>query len=329
MDKNEEAIIKKLREAGVTDDFLEKPGILERCIERYRKNDSISFNGYRLQIGTKEEFGLIREPNPLVKSFQKESAMFCRPLKFRDGEDSRWEGYYTEQLDEYGIPQSGKLVKVSFNGLDAGDNFEITAIRANGLIITSKPCYGGKEEAIYLDLGCIDIFNDNMGSSINGIGIYYIDRNGNIVYNDETISAQEILERFDSNAERVIRKYPKTEGYYKRQRSNVIEAIKRVYLENPSKCPIIIEGCEEIQFTDQDYMDAIHRLTKVNDDLTEKNNKLKKKNHDLSSKLRVALDFCEDVKKSRFGRFFFGKGLKRLKSGDITKTSRLKDDEEK
>lgn len=74
------------------------------------------------------------------------------------------------------------------------------------------------------------------------------------------------------------------------------------------------DGIQILGITDEDYRKKLTELSEQLDEANEKNKKLKRDNTSLASKLKSTLEFCEDVKNSKFGSLFFGRKIKKLNS---------------
>lgn len=193
-------------------------------------------------------------------------------------------------LNEFGIPIAMTEYSETHGWMDGGLSSREELVCQNGKII--RKSYPRDEEYCNLGKAILDVRNTPLFNS------------------REKISADSVLEEFDKNAEYIVQNYPQTEAYYKQLREQVIKAIREDYLSDPMRASIDITGSTKVVISPEEYQNLIQKLCTDIEGLNEKNKSL-------STRLGIALNFCERVRDSKMGKIFFGKDIKRLPKGTI------------
>lgn len=193
-------------------------------------------------------------------------------------------------LNEYGIPIEMTEYSETHGWMDGDLSSSTKLVRQNGKII-SKQCSKDEE---YFDSGkaILDVSKTALSHS------------------REKRTADSILEEFDKNAEYIVQNYPQTETYYKQLREQVIKAIREEYLSDPMRTSIDISESTNVVISPEEYQNLIQKLCTDIEGLNEKNKSL-------TTRLGIALNFCERVRNSKMGQIFFGRDIKRLPKGTI------------
>ena len=193
-------------------------------------------------------------------------------------------------LNEYGIPIEMTEYSETHGWMDGDLSSNTKLVRQNGKII-SKQCSKDEE---YFDSGkaILDVSKTALSHS------------------REKRTADSILEEFDKNAEYIVQNYPQTETYYKQLREQVIKAIREEYLSDPMRTSIDISESTNVVISPEEYQNLIQKLCTDIEGLNEKNKSL-------TTRLGIALNFCERVRNSKMGQIFFGRDIKRLPKGTI------------
>ncbi len=193
-------------------------------------------------------------------------------------------------LNEYGIPIEMTEYSETHGWMDGDLSSSTKLVRQNGKIISKQ--YSKDEE--YFDSGkaILDVSKTALSHS------------------REKRTADSILEEFDKNAEYIVQNYPQTETYYKQLREQVIKAIREEYLSDPMRTSIDISESTNVVISPEEYQNLIQKLCTDIESLNEKNKSL-------TTRLGIALNFCERVRNSKMGQIFFGRDIKRLPKGTI------------
>lgn len=193
-------------------------------------------------------------------------------------------------LNEYGIPIEMTEYSETHGWMDGDLSSSTKLVRQNGKIISKQ--YSKDEE--YFDSGkaILDVSKTALSHS------------------REKRTADSILEEFDKNAEYIVQNYPQTETYYKQLREQVIKAIREEYLSDPMRASIDISESTNVVILPEEYQNLIQKLCTDIESLNEKNKSL-------TTRLGIALNFCERVRNSKMGQIFFGRDIKRLPKGTI------------
>lgn len=269
-------VIELLKNNGVNEDFLSKPGIVELCIREYSQGHTfIDFDGEILKFG-----------NYIFKT-DRISYYYDTEVKYGNNYSSV-NGEIV--LNEYGIPIEMTEYSEAHGWIDGDLSAREELVRQNGKIIRK----GYSEDEEYFDSGKAIL-------DVRGIGLPFL---------HEKRTADNILEEFDKNAEYIVQNYPQTEEYYKQLREQVIKAIREEYLSDPMRASVDISGSTKVVISPEEYQKLIQKLCTDIKSLNEKNKSL-------STRLGIALNFCERVKSSKMGQIFFGRDIKRLPKGTI------------
>lgn len=162
--------------------------------------------------------------------------------------------------------------------------------RDNGIVVNSSGNNGDRSyyESTHLDKGSWSIRNAS-GISIRTNSSHNIDKE----FTPFSSTVEDVLSDFDSISGSIIENYPNTAKWYAKTR----EALKAVSEReaDPEK-----QNKAKIEFLEKE----VSRLENDKKDLI-------KRNSSLTSMLGKTLEFMEIVRKSPFGKIFFGKTLKK------------------
>lgn len=289
MDKEREKCAEILKKTGVPENLINTPAIFENCFENYCKKEKKE--NIRAVVPKDNEFTflgtkyVLKDDNTLEESYA-------------DFYDPKCENYAEvlkeEKLNKYGIAEKCSYSACMYGGLDFGSSNYVVE-REKGKIITGDGLYCDK--IISIDSGVIDL-NSQASSSARK--------------KEEKIDLKSTLDTFDKNAKDAVENYPQLEEYYDELRKDVISELKDQYLSNIDSFIVDDDGIQILGITDEDYRKKLTELSEQLDEANEKNKKLKRDNTSLASKLKSTLEFCEDVKNSKFGSLFFGRKIKKL-----------------
>lgn len=281
-----------LRKTGVPEKLINTPAIFEDCLKNYVKEE----NKEKLRARVKEdnEFSFagteykLNEDNILEENYYDDYA---------PGTGNYGEVHIEQKLNEYGIAENYKYKSLMYGPLDFGLSSYYDAERKNGKVIFNKGNYDEKTE---IDNGNIDlnVQEENMRNA----------------QEKKKKNIKTILNEFNKNANETVKNYPNVKEYYDNLKREVISELKEEYLSDIGKFDADKEDINMLGITEEDYKRKIVDLTANLKDSNDKNKKLEKDNKSLALKLNRTLEFCEDVKNSKFGSLFFGRKIKKLNS---------------
>lgn len=290
MDKEREKCAEILKRTGVPENLINTPAIFEDCFKNYCKNEKKE--NIRAVVPKDNEFTFLGTRYVLKDDNTLEE-------EYSDFYDPKCENYAEilkkEKLNKYGIAEKCSYNMCAYGRLDFGMTDNHVVERENGKIITIYGFYQNKINSI--DSGVIDL---NSQAS-------FLERK-----KEEKIDLKSTLDTFDKNAKDAVENYPQLKEYYDELRKGVIAELKDQYLLNIDSFIVDDDNIQILGITDEDYRKKLTELSEQLDEANEKNKKLKRDNASLTSKLKSTLEFCEDVKNSKFGSLFFGRKIKKL-----------------
>ncbi len=269
---NRSVAVETLREMGVPEVFLNKPGVVERIYSDYAAKPAGALKSADIQVESDRKFDYKGTVDDKENNITFEI----------DDNDGRIRVRYDDKeikLNEYGIEVL----------LRSGEHAGFTNImeRESGTIrhFEGKDSDGWYDETIGTDNGSWSI-EQAVGTTI--------ERNHQ---RGDKVNIGPTLSVFDINADEMTDFYPETAHWYEAKRTQLIRTVEN---HNQAK---------EAESSPEATAEYLRReVTRLQDE----NKRLRSSNEKLTNMLSVSLEFAEDVKRSRVGNMFFGRKLRKV-----------------